>query len=70
VAKVRFTRIAVGSNTAVFEKRVDLDTDLNASIAWVGARGSEEVRLERERAICDIEKIGRLLRQRGDIEDW
>ena len=70
VAKVRFSRMALESNTAVFEKHVDLDTDLSDAISWIGARCSREVRVERERVMSDIERIGSLMRKRGDLEDW
>ena len=70
VAKVRFSRLAVESATAVFEKPVVLDADLSDAISWIGARGSKEVRAERERVMDDIERIASLMRQRGDLEDW
>ena len=70
VAKVRFSRIAVESATAVFEKPVALDADLSDAISWIGARGSSEVRAERERVMDDIERIASLMRLRGDLEDW
>lgn len=38
VAKIRYAREALVSDDAIFEKHIELDTDLLDAIAWVGKR--------------------------------
>ena len=44
-AKLKFASAALQSGTAVFEKTVDMDEDLVASLRWMGGRSAAEVRL-------------------------